>query len=860
MGNKPEMIGLVLVSHSHKLAEALVQLVGQVGAVEIPIAIAGGVGENREEFGTDAMEIMEAIQSVYSEEGVLILMDLGSAILSAEMAVELLPPEMAANIRFCAAPIVEGAVAAGVQIGLGADLDTACNEARTALLPKIEQITGSVELSPILAENQIEPDELEDRIEVTLTLLNLHGLHARPAAKFVQAAASHNGEVLVTNLTNAKGPVSAKSLNAVTTLGAVKGHQIKIAAGGNGAKQVLETISEMVQNGFGEPTEISEKETEGFVPDKKIITKSIDSRTGLQGVPVSDGAAVAVLYKYRPPIPPIPTESIEDPVQEWAELEEAVEKVAADISRRKKELSRTIGESESEIFDAHLLILKDPEGLKKTRDLIYNEKKNASQAWSEVISQTVEEYKLLDNLYLQQRAADVLDVGNQVLFALVGNESAGRIVFDNKVILYAAELTPTETSQLDMQQIMGIITSAGGPTSHSAILARALSIPAVTGVSADFERFPDGIEMAISGFTGEIWIEPDETIKEKVLSIRSDWLDRKQKLLQTSKEPAFTRDGTRIEVVANAGNLLDAETALRNGSEGIGLLRTEFLFLTSKKPPTEEEQYKTLREIGEAMSNDGDLSRPIVIRTLDVGGDKDLPYIDLPQEDNPFLGVRALRLSFKNPDIFIAQLRAVLRAGFGLNFKIMFPMVANLEEVHQARQLLEEAHTALVKETIKHKWPIDIGIMIEIPAAAILSGQIAPQVDFFSVGTNDLTQYTMAAERGNPSLAKLNDALHPAVMQLVAKVCESAHKNNKWVGVCGELAGDPIATPVLIGLGVDELSMNPGAVPQIKAVLNVLDITNARELAEQVLGLSSAAEARAISTKFLQERMDSKLI
>jgi phosphocarrier protein FPr len=739
-------------------------------------------------------------------------------------------------------------------------LDTACEEARTALLPKIEQISGSEELAPISGEIQMTPDDLVEMDEVTLTLVNLHGLHARPAARFVQAAASHDGEVLVTNLTNEKGPISAKSLNAVATLGAVKDHQIKISASGTGSKQVLETLSEMVQSGFGEKTEVDVEKPTEYEFDRDIPPDRILTKKGLQGVPVSEGAVVAALGKYRPPIPQISTESIEDPEQEWTKFNEAVDEVGVGISQRKKELSQSIGESESEIFDAHLLILRDPELLETTRKLVFEEKKNISQAWNEVISETADRYESLDDVYLQQRAADVMDVGNQVMLALAGDESAGKIEFDNEVILYASELTPTETSQLDMKQVKGIITSAGGPTSHSAILARALSIPAITGVSSEFESLPDGIEMAMNGFSGKIWIEPEEITKEEVSAIRRDWLEWKQKLLKSSREPAFTNDGVRIEVVANVGNLQDAETALLNGSEGIGLLRTEFLFLTSSKPPTEEEQLQTLREIGEAMSADGDTDRPIIVRTLDVGGDKDLPYIDLPDEDNPFLGVRALRLSLKNPDIFTTQLRAILRAGFGFNFKIMFPMVTNLEEVYRAKKLLEEAHLSLDKDSLQHKWPIETGIMIEIPAAAILSKQIAPQIDFFSIGTNDLTQYTLAAERGNPGLSKFNDALHPAVLQLVRQVCEAAHQYNKWVGVCGELAGDPIAVPVLVGLGVDELSMNPGIIPQVKAVLNSLNISDARKLSEQILKLNNAPDARINSRKFLNERIDAKFV
>jgi phosphoenolpyruvate-protein phosphotransferase len=405
-----------------------------------------------------------------------------------------------------------------------------------------------------------------------------------------------------------------------------------------------------------------------------------------------------------------------------------------------------------------------------------------------------------------------------------------------------------------MQQVMGILTSGGGPTSHSAILARGLGIPAISGLSAEFERLKDGVIVAMNGFTGDVWIDPEEKIIQDIKDKREEWLNERERLLEASSSPAATKDGTRVEVVANVGSVQDAEAALNNGAEGIGLLRTEFLFLNSQGQPTEDDQYAILREIGEAISSNGDIKKPVVVRTLDVGGDKDLPYLDLPVEDNPFLGVRAIRMSLRNPQVFLTQLRAVLRAGEGLNVKIMFPMVANLEEVKQAKALLEEAHHSLVTDKVKHKWPIETGIMVEIPAAALLSAELANYVDFFSIGTNDLTQYTMAAERGNPELSHLNDAMHPAVLKLIDQVTKAAHSRGKWVGVCGELAGDPIAAPVLIGLGVDELSMNPGSIPRTKVVLKSISLHETVELAQLVLNAVSSDAARLAAKNFLEDR------
>jgi phosphoenolpyruvate-protein phosphotransferase len=317
--------------------------------------------------------------------------------------------------------------------------------------------------------------------------------------------------------------------------------------------------------------------------------------------------------------------------------------------------------------------------------------------------------------------------------------------------------------------------------------------------------------------------------------------------MEASHAPAMTKDGQRVEVFANVGSVQDARNAVKNGAEGIGLLRTEFLFLTREAPPNEAEQLNVLLEIGRAMGD-----RPVTIRTLDVGGDKEVPYIKLPKEANPFLGVRAIRMSLQNTDLFLRQLRAILRAAADHHFRIMFPMIANVSEVRLAREWLEKAHHQLTEEKLPHAWPIETGIMVEIPSAAILSRALAREVDFFSIGTNDLTQYTLAAERGNPLLADLADAFHPAVLRLIGEVVEAAHAEGKWVGVCGELGGDPLAAPVLIGLGVDELSLNSGGVPRTKSVVRTVEMPKARELAQKILRTESAVEARKLAQSYLE--------
>jgi len=834
------MVGLVIVSHSRELAKALFKLVKQVASPDIPMTFAAGVGDAKQDFGTDAVEISEAIQSVYSPDGVVVLMDLGSAVLSAQMALEFLDPEMAARVRFCPAPLVEGCISAAVQISLGSDVDTICREALQALQPKQEQIADSPGSQPVQPAAQFVETTGP---QILLTLHNLHGLHARPAARFVKTSAGFNAIVTVINLTNGKGPVSARSLNAIATLGAVEEHQIKIMASGPEADLALQALKALVDDNFGEPTT-------PLAVSSQPIAPQVDNLPGPEGAfkatPISDGVGLGPLYRYQPQIAEISREPSKNPDKEWVRLENALETTGQAINLRRQQLKTSIGETEAAIFDAHLLILQDPDLIDQARQAIFTDHKNASAAWNDAAEGVSASYQALDDAYLRLRAADVEDVKNQVLLALSGKITSTQITFANPVILFAQDITPTETAQLDMTSILGIMTVGGGPTSHSAILARALGIPAISGASPTLERVPLGTLVALDGFKGAVWVEPNPAVQAELIARRTEWLDTRQTLLKSSHILAKTSDGHRVEVFANIGSVQDAKTAVSNGAEGVGLLRTEFLFLTRSTPPNESEQVSVLRQIGEAMGD-----RPTTIRTLDVGGDKEVPYIKLPPEANPFLGVRAIRMCLRNTELFLTQLRAILRAGVGYRFRIMFPMIANVGEIRQAREWLERAHQELLEEKTPHVWPIETGIMVEIPSAALLSPILAKEVDFFSIGTNDLTQYTLAAERGNPLLSDLADALHPAVLRLIGEVCDAAHSAGKWVGVCGELAGEPLAAAALIGLGVDELSLNSGGIPRIKSLIKQIDTTQAQLLAKNILKTESPAEVRKLAQVYL---------
>lgn len=836
------MVSLVLVSHSKALAESLVGLIRQMAGETLKIGVAAGAGPDHNEFGTDATDIARAITEVDSPDGVLVLMDLGSAILSAEMALELIPPEVRQRVRFCPGPLVEGGIAAGVQASLGSDIETVCQEAHRALQPKAEQLEGGPEALPS-AEAVAPPQEEQEYQQVEVVLKNAHGLHARPAARFVQLASKFEAEILVANLTNQKGPVSAKSLNALATLGALRDHRIRIMARGKQAAEALEALRRLVEERFGEPVGVAEAKPISE-PSAPAVTEAEEAGIFV-GLPVSDGVAIAPLYHYESLPPVVPSEKATDPETEWQRLLEAIEKVRRAIQMRHRDILARVGAEEAAIFEAHALLLDDPDLLQPARQLIFEQHYNAAWAWKSSVEAMVAQYQRLEDPYLRQRALDVQDVGNQVLRALTG-EAHEKVTFEHPVILVADELTPTETAQLDLDHIQGIITLSGGPTSHSAILARSLGIPAVTGLPPTIKRLPQNTVLGLNGFRGRVWINPDDQVQRELEAERKRWLEERRKLQETSLQPAITRDGLRVEVVANAGNLADAQLATQNGAEGIGLLRTEFLFLTRQTPPSEEEQYQAIRDIGLALKG-----KPVIVRTLDVGGDKPLPYIPMEPEANPFLGVRALRLSLQQPDLFRTQLRAILRAGALTPLRIMFPMVASLEEVEQAREFLTRAHHELEQEGVAHAWPIETGIMVEIPSAAIKADALAPAVDFFSIGTNDLTQYTLAAERGNPRLAYLGDALHPAVLRLIEQVVQAAHAVGKWVGVCGELAGEAEAVPILVGLGVDELSVNPAGIPKVKALIRAMAMNDAQALAQKALSCAKAIEVRQLSTAFI---------
>ncbi|MEA3310455.1 MAG: phosphoenolpyruvate--protein phosphotransferase [Chloroflexota bacterium] len=561
----------------------------------------------------------------------------------------------------------------------------------------------------------------------------------------------------------------------------------------------------------------------------------------LQGIAASSGIAIGTAFHFHRGDLHFERHTVTDPVAEWARLAaalEAAQRQIAEISARAKTES---GKEEADIFEAHALMLEDPDLLETMQQAIKGQSLNAEAALQDAAENYAQMLEILDNEYFSARAADVRDVASRVLRILLGIAESPTAGLTIPSIILARDLTPSDTVLLDKSLVLGFCTVEGGTTSHTAILARSLGLPAVVGAEPEVLEIPPGATLALDGGAGTLTLEPDEAL---IADYRTRQQAGAQLLARARKDahvPAITRDGHRVEVVANIGNIAGAAAALAAGAEGVGLLRTEFLYLEHTHLPDEEEQYQAYRAIVEAFG-----SRPVILRTLDVGGDKALPYLDLPHEMNPFLGFRAIRLCLAHPEIFKPQLRAALRASVVGNLKIMFPMVATVAEVRVARMILEECRAELLTEGKPVAEEMEIGIMVEIPAAALLAERFATEVDFFSIGTNDLTQYTLAADRTNALVATLGSGFQPAVLHLVRNVITAAHAQGKWVGLCGELAGEPLAIPILLGLGLDEFSMNPSAIPLAKQIIRALTLAETQELARAALALDDVEAVREL--------------
>ncbi len=559
--------------------------------------------------------------------------------------------------------------------------------------------------------------------------------------------------------------------------------------------------------------------------------------TFLHGIAASNGIAIAKAYRLVEPDLTFEKSSVEDTASEVKRFRTAMETSKSELEVIRDKAKVDLGADKAAIFDAHLLVLSDPELNAPIEDKITSEKVNAEFALKETADMFVMMFEQMDNEYMKERAADIRDVTKRVLAHLLGVQLVNPSMIAEEVIIVAEDLTPSDTAQLNRNFVKGFTTNIGGRTSHSAIMARSMEIPAVVGTKTATEEVTNGDLVIIDGLKGEVHINPTPELVEQYRKVQADYEVQKAEWAKLVNEPTITNDNHHVELAANIGTPKDLKGVINNGGEAVGLYRTEFLYMGRDQLPTEEEQFESYKAVLEGMAG-----KPVVVRTLDIGGDKELPYLDLPKEMNPFLGFRAIRLCLEEQDIFRTQLRALLRASSFGNLKIMFPMIATLDEFRSAKAILEEEKEKLLAEGQKVAEKTELGIMVEIPSTAVLADQFAKEVDFFSIGTNDLIQYTMAADRMNQRVAYLYQPYSPSILRLVKMVIDAAHAEGKWAGMCGEMAGDEIAIPILLGLGLDEFSMSATSILKARSQIKNLTKADMEKLAETVLNMQTTSQ------------------
>lgn len=804
----------MVVSHSRALARALVALTAEMlHGRPVRIEVAAGLDDTT--FGTDALGIKECIQRVDGPAGVVVLMDLGSALLSAELALDLLDdPSARDRVVLSPAPLVEGLIVAAVAAAGGADRNEVAAEAGQALLGKAAHLgtpAGSGSTSPGHAGT--------DEILATFMIVNQHGLHARPAARLVGEVRALDATVRLRNLTTGGGLVPASSLSRVATLAALKGHEIEVSASGPQAREAVDHVVMLARRSFDEGNATGEE----YAPAGPAASAG--------PLPAAPGIAIGPARRLmmRPAV--VDAKVGADAVTEWRRLREAVATVRRDIDYVRVVSSREMGVHAASIFEAHLALLDDTELLTDVKQRV-NAGASAAAALADCFADVEQQWASLPDPYLRARAEDVRAVGEQVL-SVLGGTSARRTVAEG--VLVARELTPADAAQLNPEVVRGVVLAYGSPSSHAAILTRARGIPTLVAAGPDVLSVAEGTPIVFDGSSGELHVDPSPEVLDRFRRRARDLAQRRADDLALAAQPAVSSDGIRIEVAANVGGVADALSAAAAGADSAGLVRTEFMFLGRETPPDVDEQRAEYEAIGRAMGG-----RRTTLRTLDIGGDKPISYLPMPLETNPFLGRRGIRVSLDRRDLLRDQLAAVCATARQLPTSVMFPMVSTVAELVEARHVLADAAGSSGP-------PVDllVGMMVEVPAAALKIETFLPLVDFVSIGTNDLTQYTLAAERGNGAVSAIFDALDPGVLKLIDHVSRAV-RGRVGLSVCGEAAADELSIPVLLGLGVRSLSVSPHDVPRVKASIRQLDIERCRAVATRALTLGSPDDVREL--------------
>lgn len=662
----------------------------------------------------------------------------------------------------------------------------------------------------------------------SLEITNHQGLHARPIAVLTASAKTFSSDLTVQL---GSKTANAKSVTSLLELDVRFNDVIKLIAQGPDAEAAIRTLSQLIQSGLGEKTPIAPARSMYIQKPKE---EAPVENTGLRGVSASPGVALGNVFQIRHSDIPV-TEAGQSFAAEKSLLQKALSKAQEDLMQLELNLKKSNDATKAAIFSAHIEILADPDINAEVEALIANGK-SAGFAWKFVVGQKADKLSRSKNELLAGRANDLRDVTQRVLRIITGKTGNPLPVLPENTILIAEDLTPSDTANLDATKVRGFCTVAGSATSHVAILARSLGIPALAAIDNKALNIPNGAQVILNADMGLLQENPNaDEIMQLEHNQQIKDLQKKQ-FMNKAHDTASTLDGQRIEVVANVGSLTDVQKAVELGAEGVGLLRSEFLFLDRQTAPTEDEQYEVYKKMALALGKE----RPLIIRTLDVGGDKPLPYLPIPREDNPFLGERGIRVGINNPEVLVTQVRAILRASEHGQLMIMFPMISGIAEFETVRDVVKE-QARLLRVPL-----VPLGIMVEVPSAALLAEQLAPLVDFFSIGTNDLTQYTLAMDRGNPALAGKLDGLDPAVLRLIDMTVKAGQKHNKWTGVCGGLASESIAVPILVGLGVKELSVSGPSLPFIKAQIRGLNKKHCHELAQMALAETSASQVRQI--------------